>query len=418
MKSTQAGTSSGQFRVFVGGLAFDITNSSLRETFLEFGGVKKALVIRDQHSGLSKGYGFVTFYKKEDLLKALATEVYIQGRKADCHPVMTKGALKEQEQRDYSNKLFVGGLSQSTTSEDIQNFFEKKFGKIKESRILFDGQSGKSRGFGFILFEDPSSSAQVLKCSNLKIKGKKIEVRRFSKEKDSDSEDCPTMPTQGSLEGSSKCAEEYDEENTPIKVPHDNHSQETGKQTAKKINKKKNKNKKKALNQCRTQQDIPPNQPQTASHTLIMKDPRSATQGYLSQVQAQGGYSMSYRSQQVQPVSQPQNPVHFSMKNFFAQEDQYASPMQLSPPREVANYPIGCGGYSSAYSPAYSRPSPHLDHVQRIQPRPSTSGQGSGHWAPHYGNQEWHPTDAYALSCREVVGSSIPPQYHSDYTNY
>lgn len=171
------------FRIFVGGLSFDVDNHLLKESFQNFGNLKKALVIRDQRTGQSKGYGFVTFCSRSSFEAALHTTVYILGRLADCHPVLTKGALKDQEQRDIANKIFVGGVSQAVTAEDLTKYFSR-FGRIKDARILYDGKTAKSRGFGFVLFERASEVDAVMAVEIHKIKRKPVEVKRFNKETD------------------------------------------------------------------------------------------------------------------------------------------------------------------------------------------------------------------------------------------
>lgn len=46
-------------RIYVGNLAYAITNDSLRERFSTFGDVSSAQVMMDRDSGRSKGFGFV-----------------------------------------------------------------------------------------------------------------------------------------------------------------------------------------------------------------------------------------------------------------------------------------------------------------------------------------------------------------------
>ena len=46
-----------------------------------------------------------------------------------------------------SNKLFVGGLSWSTTDQDLQQAFER-FGEVTEAKVINDRDTGRSRGFG------------------------------------------------------------------------------------------------------------------------------------------------------------------------------------------------------------------------------------------------------------------------------
>ena len=46
-------------KLYVGNLAYSITDDSLNQHFAEFGGVNSAKVMMDRDTGLSKGFGFV-----------------------------------------------------------------------------------------------------------------------------------------------------------------------------------------------------------------------------------------------------------------------------------------------------------------------------------------------------------------------
>ena len=50
------------------------------------------------------------------------------------------------------NKVFVGGLTRETSGQDLVEYF-KKFGAVRDAAVVIDRTSGKSRGFGFCLFE-------------------------------------------------------------------------------------------------------------------------------------------------------------------------------------------------------------------------------------------------------------------------
>jgi RNA recognition motif-containing protein len=45
--------------IYVGNLAYSVTEDDLRNAFSEFGSVTRATVITDKFSGQSKGFGFV-----------------------------------------------------------------------------------------------------------------------------------------------------------------------------------------------------------------------------------------------------------------------------------------------------------------------------------------------------------------------
>lgn len=46
-------------KLFVGGLAYSVTDAELENAFAEFGEVSSAFVIKDRETGRSKGFGFV-----------------------------------------------------------------------------------------------------------------------------------------------------------------------------------------------------------------------------------------------------------------------------------------------------------------------------------------------------------------------
>jgi len=52
-------------KLFVGGLAWATTDSSLRDVADRFGEVEEVRVIVDRETGRSKGFGFVTFSTEE-----------------------------------------------------------------------------------------------------------------------------------------------------------------------------------------------------------------------------------------------------------------------------------------------------------------------------------------------------------------
>lgn len=69
-------------KVYVGNFPFSVTQEELKKLFSQFGEITEATIISDKFSGRSKGFGFVTFAKKEDAEKAIAemNEKDIQGR--------------------------------------------------------------------------------------------------------------------------------------------------------------------------------------------------------------------------------------------------------------------------------------------------------------------------------------------------
>lgn len=62
-------------------------------------------------------------------------------------------------------KVFVGGLSWDTPSEGLRNAF-LKFGPIIEATVVSDRDTGRSRGFGFVTFENAKDGDACVKEMN------------------------------------------------------------------------------------------------------------------------------------------------------------------------------------------------------------------------------------------------------------
>jgi RNA recognition motif-containing protein len=58
-------------KLFVGGLSYETTEATLKETFARAGTVESAIIITDKFSGRSKGFGFVEMSSEEEAQKAI-----------------------------------------------------------------------------------------------------------------------------------------------------------------------------------------------------------------------------------------------------------------------------------------------------------------------------------------------------------
>ncbi|MEM8608099.1 MAG: RNA-binding protein [Myxococcota bacterium] len=64
-----------------------------------------------------------------------------------------------------SKKLFVGGLSWNTDSEQLQQAFEA-CGAVQEAKVINDRDTGRSRGFGFVTYQDEESARRAIEELN------------------------------------------------------------------------------------------------------------------------------------------------------------------------------------------------------------------------------------------------------------
>ena len=58
-------------KIYIGNIPHNVTEDILDDVFSEFGDVSSANVIKDKHSGRSKGYGFVEMPNDSDASEAI-----------------------------------------------------------------------------------------------------------------------------------------------------------------------------------------------------------------------------------------------------------------------------------------------------------------------------------------------------------
>lgn len=72
-------------------------------------------------------------------------------------------------------KIFVGGLSWETTQDGLLNYFSR-FGEVVDSVVMCN-ETGRSRGFGFVTFRDPSCVATVLAGGPHQLDGRTVDPK-------------------------------------------------------------------------------------------------------------------------------------------------------------------------------------------------------------------------------------------------
>ena len=58
-------------------------------------------------------------------------------------------------------KLFVGGLSWNTTDDGLRDVFSR-FGTVAEAKVIKDRETGRSRGFGFVTFDNSEEADKAM----------------------------------------------------------------------------------------------------------------------------------------------------------------------------------------------------------------------------------------------------------------
>ncbi|XP_029469159.1 cold-inducible RNA-binding protein A-like isoform X1 [Rhinatrema bivittatum] len=85
---------------------------------------------------------------------------------------------------DDDAKLFVGGLNFSTDEACLKQSF-KKYGEILDVIVVKDRETQRSRGFGFVTFENPADAKDAIMAMNGKtVDGRQIRVDQAGKSSD------------------------------------------------------------------------------------------------------------------------------------------------------------------------------------------------------------------------------------------
>lgn len=130
----------------------------LFKTFRKYGDIRSSKLVIDI-LGVSKGFGYVSFYKKEDAEKAkneLEKSVF-DGKQMKVD-FLEKGRKKQIKK----NNIYVKHIPNKNFDEkNLKEIFER-FGEITSAVVLKDDK-GESKGFGFVCFINPDDAEKAVK---------------------------------------------------------------------------------------------------------------------------------------------------------------------------------------------------------------------------------------------------------------
>ncbi|XVE80481.1 hypothetical protein DITRI_Ditri14bG0143300 [Diplodiscus trichospermus] len=174
-------------KLFIGGISWDTDEERLKDYFRKYGEVVEAMIMRDRVTGRARGFGFVVFADP-----AVAERVIMDKHMIDGRTVEAKKAVPRDDQhilnRNISGitgspgpgrtkKIFVGGLASTVTEGDFKNYFDQ-FGTITDVVVMYDHNTQRPRGFGFITYDSEEAVDRVLHKTFHELNGKLVEVKR------------------------------------------------------------------------------------------------------------------------------------------------------------------------------------------------------------------------------------------------
>ncbi|XP_020224624.1 heterogeneous nuclear ribonucleoprotein 1 isoform X1 [Cajanus cajan] len=164
-------------KLFVGGISWETSQESFFNYFSKYGEVTDSVIMTNKLSGRPRGFGFVTFADSAVADEVLAQEHTIDGRVVEVKRTVPRedmeviGVLK-------TKKIFVGGIPQFFADDDLKEYFSP-YGDVIDCQIMLDHNSGRSRGFGFVTFDNEDSVDKVFSVGKIhEIGGKQVEIKR------------------------------------------------------------------------------------------------------------------------------------------------------------------------------------------------------------------------------------------------
>ncbi|GAO51882.1 hypothetical protein G7K_5973-t1 [Saitoella complicata NRRL Y-17804] len=237
--------------LFVRSIPYSVTSEALEAFFSDIGPIKSTVIITDQESGKSRGFGFVRFAMKEDATRAMEElkSKKLEGRalkmevaerrqrkdedgekkdkvvkvREDVVKAQNRAVQKKNDQdKDLRPRLIVRNLPWSVrTPAQIQPAFEP-FGTVKEVSIP-RGRGGKMSGFGFVEMGSREEAEKAVEGVNgTEIEGRTVAVD-FAVGKDA-WEKMQDEEEEGAEEEEEDDEEEEDEDEDdmdPVQVPSD-----------------------------------------------------------------------------------------------------------------------------------------------------------------------------------------------------
>lgn len=181
----------GSGNVFIKNLDPSIDNKALHDTFSAFGNILSCKIAIDEN-GNSKGYGFVHYETEEAADNAIKhvngmllndKKVYV-GRHV---PKKERQAKIEQYRAKFTN-VYVKNLDESVNDKQLSEMFGK-YGPITSAIVQVD-EENKSKGFGFVNFENHEDAQKAVDALNEteQADGKTLYVARAQKKSEREEE--------------------------------------------------------------------------------------------------------------------------------------------------------------------------------------------------------------------------------------
>merc|ERR1711976_1105086 len=152
--------------LYVGNLHKDMNELSLYSEFNSFGTIINARLMKNTYTNESRGFGFVTFSKKEEADKFFEE---FNGKTLNGQEVKVERFIpyKDRKRPESSNLYIKNFFSNLETKEDIEKYIDDDFGKYGEitSKGVFQDDKLK-KFYAFVEYKDVNSAKEAVNNLN------------------------------------------------------------------------------------------------------------------------------------------------------------------------------------------------------------------------------------------------------------
>ena len=155
--------------IWIGDLHHWMDENYLHRCFASTGEISSIKVIRNKQTGLSEGYGFVEFYSHATAEKVLQNYAGILMPNTE-QPFRLNWATFSTGDKGSDNvpdlSIFVGDLAADVTDSLLHETFASVYPSVKAAKVVFDANTGRSKGYGFVRFGDDNERTQAMTQMN------------------------------------------------------------------------------------------------------------------------------------------------------------------------------------------------------------------------------------------------------------
>lgn len=178
-----------QLKLYIGNIDYSTDAENLRDKFGKFGKITDCFCPVDRLSNRPRGFGFVTFAKRDDAMKAIAEmdNTELDGRMIRVSESRPKeiggrgGGGGAFSSGDFNSsgavevKLFVGNLAFETELDTIKELFQKE-GDVKDCYMPKDRATDQPRGFAFVTMPSEDAKAAMKNLQGHELEGRALRI--------------------------------------------------------------------------------------------------------------------------------------------------------------------------------------------------------------------------------------------------